>query len=386
MLNHVITKKIFKNLEKLEHGQLSMTTPDGMTRTFSGRKAGYIADITLHDWCVFKNIMLKGDIGFAEDYQSGKWDSSDIKQLVCLILDNRSALDQYAKGNLLISWITGLSYFFNRNSIKGSKKNIHAHYDLGNEFYSLWLDPSMTYSSALFEPGKDSLEFAQDSKYDRIIERLNQSTGDLLEIGCGWGGFAERCLEKQDRNISGITLSEQQHNYATNRLQNDAKIQLQDYRHQTGKFDNIVSIEMFEAVGEKYWKTYFAKIKNLLKQKGNAVIQTITMNESDYPRYRRSSDFIRSYIFPGGMLPSPDTFKNQATQAGLKPFDDFRFGQDYAKTLDKWLVNFDSKAIELSKLGFDDSFKRLWRFYLAACSAGFETKRTDVMQIQLCHA
>lgn len=386
MFTKSTAQKLLSHLDNLEKGDLTLTTPDGQTYEFYGKHAGHTAEITVYKWSVFSNIALKGDIGFAEDYRDGNWNSPNVKELVCLILENRTALDKYTKGNLLISWITKLGYFFNRNSITGSKNNIHAHYDLGNDFYSLWLDETMTYSSAIYNNPNESIKVAQHNKYDRIIDRLNNTSGNLLEIGCGWGGFSERCLEKQDREIKGITLSEEQHEFAKQRLFTNADIRLEDYRHQSGKYDNIVSIEMFEAVGEKYWQTYFSKIKQLLKTKGNALIQTITINDSDFPRYRKTSDFIRSYIFPGGMLPSPSVFKQQAEKAGFKTFDEFSFGEDYATTLDTWLQTFDKKESELKNLGYDEKFMRLWRFYLAACYAGFKIKRTDVMQIQLCHA
>jgi cyclopropane-fatty-acyl-phospholipid synthase len=208
----------------------------------------------------------------------------------------------------------------------------------------------------------------------------------LLEVGCGWGGLAERAITKGDYDIKGITLSEQQHDYAQNRLGQNATIALEDYRHQSGKFDNIISIEMFEAVGERYWPIYFGKIKDLLADKGTAVIQTITMNEHDFPRYRRGGDFIRSYIFPGGMLPSPSRFDEEAQKAGLKTGNHYQFGLDYARTLETWLASFDAKIDDIKALGYDDGFIRLWRFYLAACASGFRTGRTDVIQVELNHA
>jgi cyclopropane-fatty-acyl-phospholipid synthase len=279
-----------------------------------------------------------------------------------------------------------LSYLLKLNSLKGSKKNIHAHYDLGNEFYKLWLDPTMTYSAAIYKDQNETLEQAQHNKYDRIVDCLDQKSGSLLEVGCGWGGFAERAQDKGDFGIKGITLSEEQHDYARDRLGQKADIVLEDYRHQNGKFDNLVSIEMFEAVGERYWPTYFNKIGDLLSKNGKAVIQTITMNEHDFPRYRRGGDFIRSYIFPGGMLPSPSRFREEAEKVGLKAGNEFYFGQDYATTLEHWLKDFEAKRDEVKALGFDDGFIRLWRFYLAACVAGFRTGRTDVMQVELAHA
>lgn len=377
---------LFRRLDHLDTGTLKLTTPDGKTHVFEGKNPGDSASIELRDWRVVSNMMRKGDIGFAEDYRAGNWETDNLTGLATLGLVNRNALDQFVAGKKLSRTMSMLSYLLKLNSLKGSKKNIHAHYDLGNDFYNLWLDPTMTYSSGIFKDDQTSLTQSQHNKYDRILDCLNQNSGSILEVGCGWGGFAERAQDTGDFGIKGITLSEEQHDYARQRLGNKADIVLEDYRHQTGKFDNIVSIEMFEAVGERYWKTYFSKIGSLLSENGKAVIQTITMNDRDFPRYRRGGDFIRSYIFPGGMLPSPSRFRQEVRHAGLKSDNEFYFGQDYARTLQHWLDTFDEKRDEVKALGFDDGFIRLWRFYLAACIAGFKTGRTDVMQVEISHA
>jgi cyclopropane-fatty-acyl-phospholipid synthase len=378
--------QLFKRLDHIESGHLTVVTPDGVSRSFEGREDGDHAQIKLYDWDVIPNIIRKGDIGFADDYRAGKWETDNLVSLTTLGLNNRKALDNIISGSTLSRTISMLSYLFRLNTIKGSRKNIHAHYDLGNDFYKLWLDPTMTYSSALYKNENDDLVQAQHNKYDRMLECLNADSGSLLEVGCGWGGFAERAAEKGDFTLKGITLSDEQHAYATQRLGNKANIVLEDYRYQQGKFDHIVSIEMFEAVGEKFWNTYFTKMGSLLKPNGKAVIQTITMNDIDFPRYRSGGDFIRSFIFPGGMLPSPSRFKEEVTKAGLRSENEFFFGQDYARTLQEWLDSFDAKRAEVKVLGFDDGFIRLWRFYLAGCIAGFRTGRTDVMQVEVCHA
>jgi cyclopropane-fatty-acyl-phospholipid synthase len=328
----------------------------------------------------------KGDIGFAEDYRAGNWDSGNLTSLTTLALQNRAALDRFVTGGTLGRTVSMLSYLLKLNTISGSRKNIHAHYDLGNDFYKLWLDPTMTYSSALYKSYKDDLVTAQTNKYDRIIDCLGADKGSVLEVGCGWGGFAERAMQRGDYGMKGITLSHEQHDYARQRLGNKAHIALEDYRHQHNKFDFLVSIEMFEAVGERYWPTYFQQVGKSLKDKGRAVIQTITMNEHDFPRYRRGGDFIRSYIFPGGMLPSPSRFRAEVEAAGLKTGNEHYFGQDYAKTMEQWLKDFDAARDQVKAMGFDDGFIRLWRFYLAACIAGFRTERTNVMQVELTHA
>jgi len=384
MLKQIVSDHLFRSLDRMEEGKLEIVTPEGQTRIFEGQQKGETARIELRDWRVVSNMMRKGDIGFAEDYRAGLWDSDDLIAITTLGLRNRQAMGQMVSGHQMFRMIAKLSYLLRLNTVKGSKKNIHAHYDLGNDFYDLWLDPTMTYSAAIFE-GDDDLKSAQNRKYDRILNRLNGNSGRIMEIGCGWGGFAERALAAGDFDLTGVTLSEQQHEFATQRLGNKADIRLEDYRHQNGKFDHIVSIEMFEAVGERYWATYFEKVKNMLSQNGKAMIQTITMNEKDFPRYRQGGDFIRSYIFPGGMLPSPSRFKEEAAKAGLRIADQYHFGLDYARTLQIWLDQFDAKIPEIKALGYDDGFIRLWRFYLAACAAGFRTGRTDVMQVELQH-
>jgi|MDSW01.1.fsa_nt_gb cyclopropane-fatty-acyl-phospholipid synthase len=378
--------QLFRKLDTLESGKLTVVTPDGQSRQFQGVQSGETAKIELKDWRVIPNMIQKGDIGFAEDYRAGYWETDNLVGLTTLGLANRSALDQFIVGSKLSRTISMLSYLLRLNTLSGSRKNIHAHYDLGNDFYGLWLDPSMSYSAAIYKNQDETLEQAQNNKYDRILDSLRDNAGSVLEIGCGWGGFAERALGRGDFDIKGITLSEAQYVYASERVGVNANIALEDYRHQQGKFDHIVSIEMFEAVGEKFWNTYFTKISSLLKRNGRAVIQTITMNERDFPRYRRGGDFIRSYVFPGGMLPSPSRFKEEATKAGLRCDNEYFFGQDYARTLEEWLNAFDRHKDQVLDMGFDEGFIRLWRFYLAGCIAGFRAKRTNVMQVELSHA
>jgi cyclopropane-fatty-acyl-phospholipid synthase len=378
--------KFFNQLDVIEFGTLTLTTPDGKNHEFHGSRPGPDADMVIHHWQVISNMLSKGDIGLADDYRNGLWDTSDLIALTSLALHNRQATEKCISGHPLSRLVSALSYLFRLNTIQGSKKNIHAHYDLGNAFYELWLDPSMTYSSAIYNNSEETLSQAQNNKYDRILGLLDSSVGNVLEIGCGWGGFAQRALENSLLNVKGITLSEEQHHYAHNRVSGQADIALEDYRHQTGKYDFIVSIEMFEAVGERYWSTYFSKIASLLNSKGKAVIQTITMNEKDFARYRRGGDFIRSFIFPGGMLPSPSRFQRLAETQGLKTSVPHFFGHDYASTLKVWLDNFDLQKPQILSLGFDEPFIRLWRFYLAACISGFLSNRTDVMQIELSHA
>ena len=386
MIASLASDQILRRFDNLETGELTLTTPDGKTRVFQGKKPGSKAVLKLHDWRVVSNLASRGNIGLADDYRFGHWDTDDLQNLVLLGLQNKGALRQMISGNSIFRRLSALSYLLRMNTLKGSKKNIHAHYDLGNDFYKLWLDETMTYSSAIYKHPHDTLTQAQHQKYDRIIDELDTSSGNLLEIGCGWAGFADRALQRGDYSIKGITLSEEQHRYGQQRLGNTANIALEDYRLQDGLYDRIVSIEMFEAVGERFWPQYFGKVRSLLKSNGKAIIQTITMNERDFPAYRQGGDFIRSYIFPGGMLPSPSAFRKSAASAGLRAQNEFFFGQDYARTLTEWLHAFDQKKDDVKNLGFDDSFIRLWRFYLAACAAAFRSGHINVMQTELRHA
>ena len=385
MLNRQFTNRFLNTLEHTRFGTIAVTTPDGKRHDFQGSEAGAEAELILHDWRMAGAMIMHGDIGLAEAYRDGWWSSPDPAKLFLFGLQNQQALDGYIHGSVFGRLASRVAYFFNRNTVRGSKKNIHAHYDLGNAFYKLWLDPSMTYSSALFSNDNHDLQSAQTKKYDRMIERLDRS-GKLLEIGCGWGGFAERAIQKGDYGIKGLTISPAQHEYATQRLGNSANIALEDYRHQNGLYDHIVSIEMFEAVGEKFWPVYFSKIKSLLASGGKAMIQTITIADDYFERYRAGGDAIRTFIFPGGMLPSPARFHEEISKAGLRVADQFAFGQDYAKTLMHWLENFDAKISEVKAMGFDEKFIRMWRFYLTCCIAAFQYGRTDVMQWELQHA
>ncbi len=361
-----------------------LTLPDGSTHGFSGQTPGSAVSMTITDWDVIPNLAQGGDSAFAKDYAMGKWHTDNLQNLIALALANESAVRDYLFGNVFTRILYNISYWFRTNTLRGSRKNIQAHYDLGNDFYQLWLDPSMTYSSALYRQGDESLTEAQHNKYDRIIECLGTS-GRTLEVGCGWGGYAERALQRGDYDIKAITLSDQQHLYAQTRLKGNANIALEDYRLQTGKYDHIVSIEMFEAVGEKYWKTYFEKISSLLKEGGTALVQTITIDDKLFESYRTGQDFVRSHIFPGGMLPSAERFAHHAQKAGLRVNTALNFGLDYARTLENWLHNFDQQYEAVKQLGYDEKFIRMWRFYLAGCAAAFQIRRTDVYQFELQH-
>jgi cyclopropane-fatty-acyl-phospholipid synthase len=386
MLQRNISESFFKSLEKIENGSLNFISPEGKSYIFGNSTHNKPIIFKLNNWQAIKKLIYKGDIGFAEIYQDGSVETEDLTSLLNLCLNNEEILNKYIFGSKLQNLTNRLKYLLNLNTIKGSKKNILAHYDLGNNFYKLWLDQSLTYSAAIYKNKQESLEIAQNNKYQKILENLPKKTGRILEIGCGWGGFAEAAYNHGSYDIKGITLSTEQHKFAKSRLNNKVEIALEDYRMQKNKYDYIISIEMFEAVGRKYWHTYFSKIKELLNDSGKAIIQTITIDDKYFKKYNKSGDLIRSFIFPGGMLPTETLFKEAAYKSGLKCQTPYFFGQDYAKTIRKWLTNFKEKQSEIKKLGFDSSFIRLWELYLASCIAGFESKRINVMQIELKHA
>ncbi len=373
----------------INYGMFHITLPDGRSYSFGNETDNISATFEIHDFRVITNLAAKGDIGLTESYRDGDFSTDNLTNFLIIGLKNEEVLNNYIYSNAFNSFIAQILYFFNGNSLKGSKRNISAHYDLGNAFYKLWLDKSMTYSSGIYGETPEhtsGLEQAQHNKYDRIVECLEGHSGSLIEVGCGWGGFAERALTKMDADIKGITISQQQFDYATHRLNNKANIALEDYRLQTTRYDYLVSIEMFEAVGEKYWGTFFNKIKSLLKQKGKAVIQTITIEDKYFTRYRKTGDMIRSFIFPGGMLPSITRFYQEAHKAGLKVEEVFMFGKDYEQTLRDWSANFEATLEQIKQLGFDDKFINVWRFYLSACIASFHVGRTNVAQVELSHA
>jgi cyclopropane-fatty-acyl-phospholipid synthase len=380
-----IEKSWFKALAALEHGELEFVAPNGEVTVARGRLPGPRARFHIHEWDVLRRIMARGDIGLGEEYIAGSWDTDSVENLVSLFLLNLDHFSDFSDGNIFnrIGFVIH-NALVRRNSVSGSARNIKDHYDVGNDFYSLWLDKSMTYSSALYN-GADELYRAQQNKYERILSKFSAPRADVLEIGCGWGGFAERAAA-DSHHVTGLTISPAQHKFATDRLNGAAEIRLEDYRHCRGKFDNIVSIEMFEAVGEHYWPAYFATVAERLKRGGRAIIQTITIKDELFSGYRTRSDFIRHYVFPGGMLPSLARFREEAEKAGLKFAGAFRFGKDYARTLREWLVRMQGAESEIKALGHDQQFLRNWEFYLGICAATFEVDRTDVVQVELVNA
>ena len=375
------TRTVFGLLEKLRGALLEVRLPDGTCALFGeGRPA---LKLQVHDEAMFGRVLARGDIGFAEAYLDGQWDSPDLAGLLTLLAANREGLRQAVYGSWRALLAARLRHWANRNSRGGSRSNIMAHYDLGNEFYRLWLDPGMSYSAAIYRAADDgSLAAAQDAKYRRVLDCLEARPGQrVLEIGCGWGGFAELAVG-EGLQLTGLTLSPAQLAWAKNRVP-AADLRLQDYRDISESFDHVVSIEMLEAVGERWWPRYFATVAGALKPGGTAVIQTITIRDDLFAAYRKGTDFIQQYIFPGGMLPSRPAFRAAAAAAGLVVQDEYAFGHDYARTLGEWRTAFEANWPQIATLGFDERFRRLWRMYLAYCEAGFLAGNIDVVQFSL---
>jgi len=385
-----IAARIFlKLLQRLQYGHLQLITPEGTHYTFGDLHQGPSATLKLHDWRACARIIRAGDIGFAEAVEAGWISSADLTALLRLAIRNQAALQRVVNGGWLSTLWYRLRHVFRPNTRSGSRKNIHAHYDIGNDFYRLWLDDSMTYSSAIFDGDMTvSLASAQATKYQRIIDVMDLTAGDhVLEIGCGWGGFAEYAA-RQGIRITGVTISSSQLAFAQQRLASQnldhlVQLKLCDYRDLSGTFDAVVSIEMFEAVGQRYWMEFFTTVAARLKPGGRAIVQSITIGECDFERYSNSTDFIQQYIFPGGMLPSKERFNHGARQAGLQVDQEFCFGADYAQTLRRWHKDWESHAEQIRAQGFDERFMRIWRLYFAYCEAGFDEGKTDVVQFLL---
>ena len=375
-----------KWLSRIKAGELRAVFPSNFQKVYSGARVGPTADIQINSWKLVPRLLLSGDMGLAESFLSGEWETSDLTQLILLGDINERALGNAVTPSKFINLIEKLRHLRRDNSKRGSRRNIAAHYDLGNEFYSHWLDNSMSYSSALFKDFGEKLEVGQNRKYQRLAKALKLKEGDqVLEIGCGWGGFAEIAAKEYKCNVVGITLSNEQAKFAKRRMQetqltNLVDIRIEDYRDVQGSFDKIVSIEMFEAVGEEHWRNYFETIKTRLKPGGLAGIQSITIANEFFDTYKKRPDFIQKYIFPGGILPSEDKLSNAVSSAGLKILDDYYFGKSYAETLRRWQSTFEQKWGDIKNLGFDEKFQKMWRYYLSYCEAGFETGHINVGQ------
>ncbi len=382
-----------KLLLRLKHGTLMVKLPDGSVQRF-GSGESPMASLHLLNWNVCSAALKSGDIGFAESFIAGDWTTPHLTELLQVFILNRKEIDDVIYGSWLGRLVYRVKHLLNRNTKANSQKNIHAHYDLGNAFYELWLDGTMNYSSAIFETPETSMKDAQHAKVRRALRMARVKPGDrVLEIGCGWGALAEKAVLEFDANVVGVTLSTEQLAWAQARMQREgsagrADLRLQDYRD-IGKttadapFDAICSIEMVEAVGREYWPEYFQTVARLLKPGGHACIQSIVIADELFDRYIGSTDFIQQYIFPGGCLPCPREFRAQAKAAGFEVVDEFAFGQDYARTLQLWREDFMAQEAHISQLGFDKRFMRIWEFYLGYCEAAFLQANTDVVQYTL---
>ena len=381
-------KAVLLALLQLKGGSAAIALPDGRVLLF-GDGAGPQVDFRIRSYRFARRVLKNGDIGFAEGLMAGEWESNDLSALLTLLASNVERFTRLLEGGPLGKAVHWLRHLSNANTKSGSRRNILAHYDLGNAFYSAWLDASMTYSSARFNAQVRDLEAGQRAKYKALAEHLDLKAGEhVLEIGCGWGGFAEFAAREYGARVTGITISDEQLAYARARMEkagltDRVEIRRQDSRDVEGQFDKVASIEMFEAVGEKYWPAYFAKIANVLKPGGRAGLQIITIRDELFDTYRKRADFIQRYVFPGGMLASVERLREETSKVGLVWREVEAFGQSYADTLAEWAKRFKAKWTDIHALGFDERFKQLWLFYLSYCEAGFRTGRTDVVQLEL---
>ena len=383
-------RRVLQLLEKIEHGTLTVQFPDRSMKIYGNGSLPHAA-LSLSNWNVFLASLKSGDIGFAESYIAGDWRTPSLSELLRVMIQNRRVVEDLIYGSWWGRMIYRVRHLLNRNHKANSRKNIHAHYDLGNAFYELWLDSTMNYSSALFQGDFSlSMQEAQHAKVRRALQATDVTQGSrVLEIGCGWGALAEMATMEMGAHVTGVTLSTEQLAFANARMKwngkaDQADLRLQDYRDiDDGPYDAVCSIEMIEAVGQEYWPTYFQAISKLLKPGGKACVQSIVIDDALFDRYVKSTDFIQQYIFPGGCLPSPTEFRRQAEQAGLKVIDELKFGPDYAETLRRWRHDFMAQESQVLTLGFDNKFLRTWEFYLAYCEAAFDEANTDVIQFTL---
>src|SRR6516165_8839935 len=372
---------------ELQHGLLDVVLPDGRTVRLGNNAPGPAATMKVFSYGFASRLLRSGDIGIAEAYLRGEWDTPDLTQFLYLFCVNQDWMQTMKIGKPLVLTVQTFRHWFNRNTRRQARRNIYRHYDIGNAFYSAWLDPGMTYSSALYEGDTVDLTTAQNNKYRRLAEAIDlQPEQRLLEIGCGWGGFAEYVAKTFGAKVVGLTISKEQRDFAQRRiheagLAEKVEIRLQDYRDERDRYDRIASIEMIEAVGEQFWPKYFSQLPDRLLPGGLAGIQAITIQDSMFQHYRREVDFIQRYVFPGGMLPSPAILKSLGDRFGVPVIRERIFGEDYAKTLATWRNNFRAAWPNLTKLGFDDRFRRLWEYYLAYCEAGFLSGNIDVRQV-----
>ena len=371
----------------VQNGRLDIHLPDGRSFRVEGPQPGPVAEVHVHNVDLFARTVRDGDVGFCEAYMDGWCDTPDLMAFFDFVhADNEAIYDGYPALTLVKAY-ERVRFWLQRNTKKQARKNISAHYDLGNDFYKLWLDDTMTYSSALFKTGQESTESAQIQKYEMMVDQMGVEPGDhVLEIGCGWGGFAEYAAKERGLKVTGLTISQEQFNYAVERIEKAGlsdlvTFKLQDYRDETGTYDWIASIEMFEAVGEQYWPTYFQTLRDRLNPGRNATLQIITVQDKRWHSYRKGVDFIQKYIFPGGMLPSPTRLSEEIEAAGLRKVKDIEFAESYSVTLRRWFETFNDRWEQVASLGFDDRFRRMWNVYLTSCAATFHSRTCDVLQI-----
>jgi cyclopropane-fatty-acyl-phospholipid synthase len=382
-----MVQQALRMLRALRYGTLDVTLPDGRTLRFRGSEPGPQATIVIHDYKLVKRVLSAGDMGVAEGYIAGEWSSPDVTTFIELFCVNHHVVEDSLTSSGVVRWLLKMVHWWNSNTRRRAKKNISAHYDLGNAFYEKWLDSTMTYSSGLFPTGEEDLPAAQNEKYRHLAERTGVETGHhVLEVGCGWGGFAEFAAKEIGCKVTGLTISREQYDFARKRifeagLGEKVEIRFQDYRDEKGYYDRIASIEMFEAVGEKYWPIYFRTLRERLKPGGAAGIQVITIQDRLFEQYKATPDFIQRYVFPGGMLPCPTILDRVSGEAGMNRVYERVFGRDYARTLALWRDRFWQNWADLEPLGFDVRFKRLWEYYLHYCEAGFRAGNIDVRQI-----
>lgn len=378
----------FEVAKRLGRGRLDFVLPDGRRFRVEGKAAGPVAELTVHNVDSFARLIREGDLGFCDAYLDGWWSTPDLQALMDLVqLPENDMVNDGFPGMGLVRFYERLRFWLQGNSKAQAKKNIHYHYDLGNAFYRLWLDETMTYSSAIFRSGQESLEAAQTEKYRSMVDQMGAKPDDhVLEIGCGWGGFAEYAAKERGLRVTGLTISQAQYDFAVARMErlglsDRVTIKLQDYRDERGSYDGIASIEMFEAVGEKYWPVYFNTLRERLKPGAKATLQIITIADKRWEVYRKGVDFIQKYIFPGGMLPSPAVLRAEVEKAGLRVAGSIEFGESYSQTLRRWHDTFNGRWDEVARMGFDDRFRRMWNFYLTSCAGAFQGGNCDVTQI-----
>ncbi len=379
--------RAFDILSRIRAGTIDLALADGRVFRAEGAEPGPYGRIDVVDPAMFSRVVRDGELGFAEAFMDGQWDTPDLQALLDVLLLNNDEIGRNAPGLALVRAWERMNHWLRRNSKEQARRNISYHYDLGNAFYGLWLDDTMSYSSALFTDPQMGLEAAQIAKYASMCDQIGVQPGDhILEIGCGWGGFAEYAAKERGARVTGLTISQEQHDYAVERiaragLADQVEIVMRDYRDETGTYDGIASIEMFEAVGEQYWPTYFDTVRDRLKPGGRGTFQIITIADRLFPEYRKGVDFIQKYVFPGGMLPSATALREQFAKAGLEEVGSVAFGQSYSETLRRWHETFNAKWDEIAALGFDDRFRRMWNFYLTSCAATFRYETTDVVQV-----